>query len=573
MGKKTKEQIHTNMSHVKNSDTALENALCVELIRRGIRSFSRNARTIIGKPDIAFPARKIAVFCDGDFWHGYNWENSQNEIKSNRGFWISKIEKNMARDAEVTAMLRANGWIVLRFWGHQIKKNLSECADAIETRLHELPRPPYRTIDLCAGIGGIRRAFELTGQFRNIMSAEIDKYACQTYEHLFGENPYNDLTSEDFKRQLEDISYDILLAGFPCQTFSRVGLKEGFENEEKGQIFFHIADIINRSRPCAFFLENVGHLVTHDKGKTIRTILDTLVNNLNYHVIGVSIGADGTLVYSPNGFVRNSREFGVPQNRPRTYIMGFDKERFAQNLICNLPDVLPTRGADILYEDINAILDHNVLPKYYMASGYLDTLIKHRNRQEKKGYGFGYRILNEEGVEHPIANTLLATGGSGRERNLVYDPIDGIAGMKIVGKKTPLNDKGIRVMTPEEWGKLQGFVNYAFIDEDGIDRFSFPENMPNVQKYKQFGNSVTIPAVKVMAEFMIRCFDLLMPTEVDNIIALAKRKECITKRDVVETFGFTNNHAIYLLRNLVLKGKLELVTHGRYSRYKLIVAD
>ena len=226
-----------------------------------------------------------------------------------------------------------------------------------------------------------------------------------------------------------------------------------------------------------------------------------------------------------------------------------------------------------MYEDINAILDHNVLPKYYMASGYLDTLIKHRDRQEKKGYGFGYRILNEEGIKNPIANTLLATGGSGRERNLVYDPVDGIAGMEIVGKKTPLNDKGIRVMTPEEWGKLQGFVNYAFIDEDGIDRFSFPDNMPNVQKYKQFGNSVTIPAVKVMAEFMIRCFDVLMPTESDKIIALATRKECITKRDVVETLGFTNSHAMYLLRKLVLKGNLELITHGRYSRYKLIVAD
>lgn len=573
MGRKTKEQIHTNMSHVKNSDTALENALCKELVRRGIKSFSRNVRTVIGKPDIAFPARKIAVFCDGDFWHGYDWENSQNQIKSNRAFWITKIEKNMARDAEVTAMLRANGWIVLRFWGHQIKKSLSECADTIEARLHEPPRQPYRTIDLCAGIGGIRKAFELTGRFQNIISAEIDKYACQTYEHLFGKNPYNDLTSEDFKMQLEGISYEILLAGFPCQTFSRVGLEEGFENEEKGQIFFHIADIISRTRPCAFFLENVGHLVTHDKGRTIKTILDTLVLDLNYHVIGVSIDENGSLVYLPKGFVRNSREFGVPQNRPRTYIIGFDKERFAPSLFSKLPDVLPTQGTDVLYEDINAILDHNVLPKYYMASGYLDTLVKHRDRQEKKGYGFGYRILNEEGVEHPIANTLLATGGSGRERNLVYDPIEGIAGMIIVGKKTPLNDKGIRVMTPEEWGKLQGFVNYAFIDEEGVDRFSFPDTIPNVQRYKQLGNSVTIPAVKVMAEFMVRCLTILTPTESDNIIALATQKEYITKRDVVETFGFTNNHAMYLLRNLVIKGKLELVTHGRYSRYRLIKVD
>lgn len=100
--------------------------------------------------------------------------------------------------------------------------------------------------------------------------------------------------------------------------------------------------------------------------------------------------------------------------------------------------------------------------------------------------------------------------------------------MIIVGKKTPLNDKGIRVMTPEEWGKLQGFVNYAFIDEEGVDRFSFPDTIPNVQRYKQLGNSVTIPAVKVMAEFMVRCLTILTPTESDNIIALATQKEYIS---------------------------------------------
>ena len=250
MGKKTKEQIHTNMSHVKNSDTALETALCTELIRRGIKSFSRNAKTIIGKPDIAFPARKVAVFCDGDFWHGYDWVNSQNEIKSNRTFWIAKIEKNMARDA-AEPLFRSR----TLFWGHQIKKNLSECADAIEARLHEPPRQPYRTIDLCAGIGGIRKAFEMAGSFQNVVSAEIDKYACQTYEHLFGENPYNNLTSEDFKSQLEGISYDILLAGFPCQTFSRVGLEEGFENEEKGQIFFTLQILSVVRAHVLFFLK------------------------------------------------------------------------------------------------------------------------------------------------------------------------------------------------------------------------------------------------------------------------------------------------------------------------------
>jgi len=557
------------MSRVKNSDTALENALCAELNRRGIRSFSRNVRTVIGKPDIVFAARKIAVFCDGDFWHGYDWKNAQNEIKSNRDFWITKIEKNMARDATVTKQLKANGWIVLRFWGHQIKKDLSGCADTIEARLHNCPAKPYRTIDLCAGIGGIRRAFELVGPFQNVLSAEIDKYACQTYEHLFGECPQNDLTSADFKGQIEDLPYDILLAGFPCQTFSHVGLKEGFNDEEKGQIFFHIADIIRCSRPCAFFLENVGHLVTHDKGKTIKKILTTLVLDLNYHVIGVSIAEDGSLVYNPQDFVRNSRDFGVPQNRPRTYIIGFDKERFEQKRFFLLPCALPTQGRTILYEDLNDLLEHNVPPKYYMASGYFETLVRHRDRQEKKGYGFGYRILNDGKVEHPVANTLLATGGSGRERNLIFDPQDGIAGLEIRGKKTPLNDKGIRIMTPGEWGKLQGFVNYAFIDAEGRDGFSFPDDMPDVQKYKQFGNSVTIPAVEEMARFMLKCLTILSSTESDIILKIAAGKEYITKQDAVEILKCKKNHAGYLLRGLVSAGKLEIITHGKYSRYRL----
>lgn len=144
-----------------------------------------------------------------------------------------------------------------------------------------------------------------------------------------------------------------------------------------------------------------------------------------------------------------------------------------------------------------------------MASGYFETLVKHREKQEKRGYGFGYRIVNEPGIQNPIANTLLATGGSGRERNLIYDPRDGIAGTEVKGKKTPLNVKGIRMMTPTEWGKLQGFVNYAFINEQGEDTFSFPKQVSNVQRYKLFGNSVTIPAIEEMARFVKNCLEIL----------------------------------------------------------------
>lgn len=389
------------------------------------------------------------------------------------------------------------------------KENVTGCVDKIESRFRVNPQPTYRTIDLCAGIGGIRRGFERAGMFENVLSSEIDKWACMTYEHLFGENPHNDITSEKFKDKVEQTQYDILLAGFPCQTFSSVGLKEGFANEEKGQVFFHIADIIKRTRPRAIFLENVGHLVTHDNGNTFRKIIETLETELGYKIIGVEPMNDGGLGYNPNSFVGNSRDFGVPQNRPRTYIIGFDRERFAPERLSLLPTEIPKCREQRLYDNLNDVLERNVEAKYYMASGYLETLIKHRERQENRGYGFGYRIVNAPGIHNPIANTLLATGGSGRERNLIYDPRDGIAGTEIKGKKTPLNDKGIRVMTPTEWGKLQGFINYAFLKENGEDTFSFPKQVPDVQKYKQFGNSVTIPAIEEMARFIQNCLYIL----------------------------------------------------------------
>lgn len=515
MPSKSKEQISYNMSRICNKNTALEMIMRDELDSRGLKTYKMNDNSIFGRPDFVFTARKIAVFCDSEFWHGYDWENAKHEIKSNVQFWTSKIQRNIERDNEVNEKLKSDGWRVLRFWGHRIKNDIRGCVDEIEKLLRIYPDEPYKTIDLCSGIGGIRRGFERVGGFINVLSAEIDKYACMTYEHLFVENPYNDLTSEEFKKTVDDTDYDILLAGFPCQTFSKVGLGEGFDNDSKGKIFFHIAEIIERTRPSAFLLENVDHLVTRDKGKTFKLIIETLENNLKYKVIGVDIAEDGSLKYNPKSFIRNSRNFGVPQNRPRTYIIGFDRERFKPERLSLLSEKLPAGREEIIYENLREVLENNVEPRYYMASGYLNTLVKHRERQEAKGYGFGYRIVNEPDNENPIANTLLATGGSGKERNLIYDPREGIAGTEIKGKKTPLNDKGIRVMTPTEWGKLQGFINYAFIDEDGVDRFSFPKGVSDAQKYKQFGNSVTILVIEEMAQFIKLCLNILSSND-DN---------------------------------------------------------
>lgn len=128
---KTKEQISYNMKRVKAKDSEIELLLRKELWNRGLR-YQKNVKTIIGKPDIVFKGKKVAVFCDSEFWHGYDWENRKFDIKSRREFWIPKIERNMQRDIQVTEALSENGWLVIRFWGKEIKKNCSGCADIVE---------------------------------------------------------------------------------------------------------------------------------------------------------------------------------------------------------------------------------------------------------------------------------------------------------------------------------------------------------------------------------------------------------------------------------------------------------
>ena len=134
--KKTKEQISFNMSRVKNKDSDIELALRKELWNRGLR-YRKNVTSIMGKPDIVFLRKKVAVFCDSEFWHGYNWEERKKDFKTNQSFWIPKIERNIERDKEVNEFLESEGWKVIRFWGRDIKKNCGNCVDEIELALKE----------------------------------------------------------------------------------------------------------------------------------------------------------------------------------------------------------------------------------------------------------------------------------------------------------------------------------------------------------------------------------------------------------------------------------------------------
>ena len=409
------------------------------------------------------------------------------------------------------------------------------------------------------------------------MSAEIDKYAARTYEANFGESPLNDLTKAEFKQRAEELGCDVLLAGFPCQPFSAQGNQEGFDDPTKGTIFFHIKQIINRTRPKVIFLENVQNIVSHDKGRTIHVIIDSLEKKLNYKVIGIAYDEEGQFVIKHSNLVRNTKNFGLPQNRPRAYFIAFDR-RLYDGLFNKIDDNLPTElwetinDNPLLNRSLDEILEQNVDIHYYMSATYLNTLIIHKNRNKKNGNGYGYCIVNDPEREQRTANTILATGGSGKERNLIiqempeFDPGDPV----VRRKKGGLNNNNVRIMTPTEWGKLQGFIDYGFVDENGVDHFSFPDNMSETQKYKQFGNSVSIPVIETMAYYILNCLNTFNLYKEKIILNYLGSYKTISKRVVKELFDTSGEEAAGLLHSMQRNNIIVCTGKGRGAEYTLL---
>lgn len=316
----------------------------------------------------------------------------------------------------------------------------------------------YKSIDLFAGIGGIRLGFEqaFANELRTVFVSEIDPHAVSTYKANFG-------TEEQFATDITQVQeqevpeHDILLAGFPCQAFSLAGKQRGFA-DTRGTLFFDVARIIQKHRPRVVFCENVKNLVTHDKKRTFKVIVDTL-EELGYKVFSQ---------------VLNSKNFGVPQNRERIYIVAFRNDVAPKEF--NFP--LETDSTQVIAD----IIEEDPVPsKYYLSKTYLEALIRHKERHAAKGHGFGYEIRDL----NSIAGAIVC-GGMGRERNLIVDPrlTDFTPTTNIKGE---INKQFIRKMTPREWARLQGFPdNFKFVVAD-------------THLYKQFGNSVTVPVIKAIA--------------------------------------------------------------------------
>jgi DNA (cytosine-5)-methyltransferase 1 len=303
-------------------------------------------------------------------------------------------------------------------------------------------------IDLFAGIGGMRLGFESAG-FACVFSSEWDKYAQQTYQANFNETPHGDITQIPAK----DIPpHDILLAGFPCQPFSNAGLKKGFD-DTRGTLFFDVLRIIHHHGPKVVFLENVKGLVSHDKGRTLEVILERLKSC-------------GYTVYWK---VLNAKDFGVPQNRQRIYIIAF-----RENVLFSWPQppCTPTRLGDVLEREVDK--------KYYLTDKQWTYHQERKARHKAKGNGFGYSSVD---ADSPYAHTLSAR---------YYKD-----GSEILIKQDNANP---RRLTPRECARLQGFP----------DSFIIP--VSDTQAYKQFGNSVAVLVIKALAHKIKETLEADNPT-------------------------------------------------------------
>jgi len=525
----TKEQRRKNMQAIKSKDTQIEVILGKALWGRGFR-YNKNNNKIFGRPDFVFSKCKVAIFCDSEYFHGKEWETTKERIKTNQEFWHKKIEGNIRRDQEVNKRLTQEGWIVLRFWGEEIKKNIELCVLKVSKTLMEqksvkyselreklkiesgkskfnsdlanvthylqnkdngvshhfkpyaleyieqlslvteghniqyelpidwdVPFPPakdpkFKFIDLFAGIGGFRFAFQNLGG-KCVFTSEWNPFSQKTYEANFGEVPFGDITQID---ENNIPNHDILLAGFPCQPFSIAGVSKkislgrqhGFKDEAQGTLFFDIVRILEAKRPKTFMLENVKNLVSHDKGNTFRVIRGTLEEigySIHYQVL------DG--------------RYYVPQHRERIIVVGFDKNIFKGEEQFTFP-----AKPESNYK-IKNIFESEIPEKYTLTDKLWNYLQCYAAKHKEKGNGFGFGLVDFEGVSRTISARYYKDGSE------ILIPQEG---------------KNPRRLTPRECARLQGYP----------DNFKIP--VSDNQAYRQFGNSVVTTMIQAVGENIVK---------------------------------------------------------------------
>lgn len=341
------------------------------------------------------------------------------------------------------------------------------------------PKRKLRFIDLFCGIGGFRIAFERAG-CECVFSSDWDKHSQVTYEANFGEKPHGDIHSV----AVADIpKFDILCAGFPCQPFSIAGVskklslgrKHGFQDEKQGNLFFSLADIIEYHQPAAFVLENVKHLLRHDKGHTFAVIQNTLENALGYKIYPKVIDARSV----------------VPQHRERIFIVGFKPERFF-----DFPD-FPKEGPKL-----ETMLDPNPPEKYTLTDHLWNYLQAYAKKHQAAGNGFGFGLFTGKDVARTLSARYYKDGSEilisqGKERNP-------------------------RRLTPRECAHLMGYPS----------NFKIP--VSDTQAYRQFGNSVVVPVVEKIAREVVSTIEKPLDYFPDLVLELNDKASASSKGQQTE---------------------------------------
>lgn len=326
-----------------------------------------------------------------------------------------------------------------------------------------IKKTSFTFIDLFAGIGGFRLAMQSVGG-QCVFSSEWDESAKETYFHNYGEVPFGDITKSETKDLIPDY-FDVLCAGFPCQAFSNAGLKRGIE-DTRGTLFYHIAEILRDHQPKAVLLENVRGLISNDKGKTIQTILRSITSmgyRCNVPQDLIENGPISKLRRECSKMVLSAKDYGVPQNRPRIYIVLWRSDLNIDEFAYPEPDKVKT--------SVGSVLEKEVGDEFTISDKLWAGHKRRRIENSEKGNGFGYCLFNEESE---YTSTI--------SRRYYKD-----------GSEILIQQKGKnpRKITPREAANLQGFPQ----------EFKLPDS--NTKAYQQFGNSVAVPVVtKVSAQIV-----------------------------------------------------------------------
>ena len=362
----------------------------------------------------------------------------------------------------------------LNAYSLQNEQSLQDCVrEAVAYYVTDIKRKQKRNlkkqfsfIDLFAGIGGMRIAFDRAGG-HCVYSNEWNKYSQQTYFANFGEQPDGDITQVNEK----DIpNHDILVAGFPCQPFSIAGVSKknsmgretGFADKTQGTLFFDVCRILKEKRPKAFMLENVKNLCSHDKGKTFKVIKESL-DELNYEVFHAVLDGQNY----------------VPQHRERIIIVGFDRERYGNDISFEF-NLTPVNPKPIMRD----ILEKEVESKYTLSDKLWTYLQNYAAKHRAAGNGFGYGIAPLDGVSRTISARYYKDGSE------ILIAQEG---------------KNPRRLTPRECARLQGFP----------DSFKIP--VSDTQAYKQFGNSVVVPLMENIARLIVEKITILEEQEITQL--------------------------------------------------------